>query len=302
MKTVWIILLLGFWNACTPPVGQQPETKTETTLSGQAEAPVDSATATVRPPEYTGSADSTRLGDFSYVWYLLVYGTDYHWFQKQAVMFPFQGTVIDSLGNKMSYAFQSMDALMAWRQSQGEGKNNTDLERIIKEGYPHFTIDSMPFGHLEDNAHADSLQVSYYSYKAQSDYHFVKKNGVWKLRGAAHRMFSSAELAQFEQKQFEYFLLRYMSDPVFCQKHTRSPIKYTRQFADMEPDVSYKEQRSPVRNDMISMAVYQNGHKGKIDSGNLYQTIRSEGGACGWNLFRKTGSTWMKMEQFNCSN
>lgn len=296
--------ILLIFISCHAPVNPPP------ILAGPTEQPIPLDTVEnidlhAIPKGYSYILDTSALDGFIYNWYRLAYSYDYHFFQKEAVLFPFQSFLQDSLGNSYSITFPGLDSMFAWRKNHATffKRSSLDFKRVVYEGYPEFTFDSMSSGHFDHIAQTDSIIVTYITPCSKADYYFQRTNGRWLLLKSAHRQYALSELKKKPERMFEDFLLRFISDATFQIQHVKFPLKHQRRWVEGKTESSYisKEQWN-VWDSQCHMTIYPNFEKKRQEPRQMYLSIRDEGGGGISNCFQKMANTWMLVETFNGSN
>lgn len=316
MRNNFIPFLFLFWviQSCQSNQNNpfQPESQavSESSATNQAPGEVPVANSLSVSSQTTVRLDTGSLARFDYNWYLFAFGEEYHWFQKDAVQFPFQTTFQDSLGNIRRLLFQSLDSMVAWRMEHsalfGNGQKETD--RVIAGGYPDATFDVIPFEHFEHIPPSNSILLTYVEPFFKSDYYFKKENGRWIAFKSSHFQYSSSGIKNLEDKKFEDFLLRFSSDLSYRLQHTTFPLKDKNRAAGETERVSYrtrqqgeKDARAQSAHGFKYMTIYPDYAKNRAEP-DMYLTVKNEGGGCGWSHFSKLNNKWMLVETLNCSN
>ena len=316
MKNSLLLLIFLFHPACRP----SPDAAVKNTqVNGPGPEEQEQSSGDTRPkaepPKEAFHLDTLSLERFDYNWYCFAFQDTYQQFQKDAVTFPFECFLQDSSGNKYQTRFSTLEKMVAWRQefpdifSNAIGRHGP-RDRVVFEGYPRFTFDNKPIEHLQHISDTDSMLVTYIAPFQKSDYYFRREKGRWKVFKAAYKQYSGDQLKKMPEKRFEDFLLRFVFDVPFRLEHTLFPLKYLNQSAEGDTEVltplSKKEEEKRAKNVIEDhnwfMTIYPDYSKTRDETDAMYVNLRSEGGACFRETFRRIKGQWILTEMLNCSN
>lgn len=316
MKNGLILPIFLFHLACQfSPDGAVKNTRVNDSEPQEQEQSPHDTTPKAETPMDAFLLDTLSLKRFDYNWYCFAFQDTYRQFQKDAARFPFECFLQDSSGKKYQTRFSTLEKMVAWRQefpdifSNAIGRHGPK-DRVVFEGYPRFTFDHTPIEHLQHISDTEEILATYIAPFQKSDYYFRWEKGRWKVFKSAYWQYTGGQLEEMPERRFEDFLLRFVSDVPFRLEHTQFPLRHLDQSAEGDTEVltpfSKKEEekraKSIIDDHNWFMTIYPNYSRARDETDAMYVNLRSEGGGCFRETFRRIKGQWILTEMLNCSN